>query len=133
MKLRPHLYVLDANGEPLPIESEDVLVWAQWFEHNHKARVVAQTQIGPYFVSTVFLGIDMSFMPDGPLVLWETMVFAKEKQHDSFADLDCRRYSSKQEAMEGHAATCLLVSLEVEKQEGKRPDMVHRITMPDQS
>jgi hypothetical protein len=50
-------------------------------------------------VSTVFLGLDHSYR-EGPPVLWETMVFSREGNYD---DLHMERYTSKKDALEGHA------------------------------
>jgi len=56
--------------------------------------------VGPekWTVSTVFLGLDHSFEPDGPPVLWETMVFGGPE-----GDFQCR-YATAVEARAGHAA-----------------------------
>ncbi len=51
-----------------------LLEWARWLEAAGEARIVGRTTVGPYEVSTVFLGLDHSF-GSGPPVLWETMVF----------------------------------------------------------
>lgn len=38
-------------------------------------RHVAQTNVGPLHVSTVFLGLDHRLMGEGPPLLFETMIF----------------------------------------------------------
>lgn len=48
-------------------------------------------------VSTVFLGLDHQW-GDGPPLLFETMVFPE----DDFAEEDMDRYSTWEEAVEGH-------------------------------
>lgn len=104
-------FILDDAGEPQPVE---LLVWAEWFERTqaHGDRVVLQTHVTrrgrtierPFerargvFVSTVFLGLDHNFYGDGPPVLWETMIFAGPLSGEM------RRYSSKLDALTGHAA-----------------------------
>jgi hypothetical protein len=55
------------------IVAVDLMTWAKWMEVDG-ARHVKREQIGPSWVSTVFLGIDHNF-GDGPPILWETMVF----------------------------------------------------------
>lgn len=119
---RPHLYILDDDGNPVPVDTGDswgdlfapekhrsaVLAWAAWIEKANK--VVKQTTIGPYWVSTVFLGVDYGWDP-GPPIIYETMVFLNGDWHD----LDCRRYSTRAEAEAGHQTTCDLVTLELEK------------------
>lgn len=104
-------YVLDEAGEPKVV---DLLVWAEWFEHAHDERVVLQTAISrrgrrviewPLHlrghgigISTVFLGLDHNWNEDGPPVLWESMIFG------GLLNGECRRYTSKLDALTGHAA-----------------------------
>lgn len=52
-------------------------------------------------VSTVWLGINHRF-GDGPPLIFETMVF----KIDGLADIDSDRYSTEQEALEGHERMC---------------------------
>lgn len=75
--------------------------WEMLMEDRLGRRVAADT-VGDYWVSTVWLGIDHGF-GDGPPVLWETMIFAKG-QGDPL-NLDCweQRYTSRKDAVEGHA------------------------------
>lgn len=86
-------YVL-VNGQPEVCE--DLLTWAQWFEQSSDERIVAQDRLGDVFISTVFLGLDHSFGRGEPL-LFETMIFSGP--HDQYQE----RYSTKAEALEGHA------------------------------
>lgn len=64
-------YVLDAKGEPL--RCDDIYEWGKSYESRH--RIVKQEKVGDALVSTVFLGLDHNYHPDGPPILWETMVF----------------------------------------------------------
>lgn len=50
-------------------------------------------------ISTVWLGIDHNFGEIGSPIIFESMVFNKE----NFIDIACRRYSTKEEAVVGHA------------------------------
>ena len=72
--MKPHLYAL-VDRVPVPLDDEDdILVWGAAF--NSPDRRVAETQVTAYCrVSTVFLGLDHSFSPDGPPILFETMIF----------------------------------------------------------
>ncbi len=65
-------YVLDDNGEPTPCY--DIIEWGTFLTDN-KNKIVNQTEVGIYWISTVFLGIDHNFSGNGPPILWETMVF----------------------------------------------------------
>lgn len=95
---------------PVPL-----LTWARSWDRPRKgrpSRVVAQTQVGDRFVSTVLLGIDHAFM-GGPPILWESMIFGPPQLVESFGRprmmaLDTEeedsgaRYSSRWAALEDH-------------------------------
>jgi hypothetical protein len=92
-------YVLNDEGNPVP--EHDVLKWAEWLEAHD--RHLATTNFSWGKVSTIFLGLDerfLSFCLQDPLlhepVLWETMVFGGPLNGEQ------RRYTSKEEALEGH-------------------------------
>lgn len=61
---------------------------------------VAQTEIGEYRVSTVWIGLDYTIPPHPPMI-FETMVFKGDA-----SDLDCIRYSTWEQAEEGHERMC---------------------------
>jgi len=99
-----YYYVLTDAGEPE--RTDDVLVWSEWFERatRDRTRIVAQDldeQPGApdVLVSTVFLGLDHAF-DGGTPVLWETMILGGPE--DGYQ----RRYTSRQAAIDGHAAAC---------------------------
>ena len=97
-------YILDENGKPAP--EPDIVKWGTWYKENE--RHAAEDQIGEVRVSTVFLGLDHSH--DGVVpVLWETMIFGGE--HNLYQD----RYSTKEEAIKGHARAIRLVKRSVTK------------------
>lgn len=94
------------------VSEPDLLTWAAWFETAN--RHVDETLIGPYRVSTVFLGLDHSFSLDresrpDPLI-FETMIFDHSREvsspyfsrkfHMSFHFQ--RRYRSWDAAKAGH-------------------------------
>ena len=99
-------WILDAAGEPVP--TDDVTVWAAWFETAAADRVIARDKdeaAGPggVLVSTVFLGLNHQW-GDGPPVLWETLVFG------GALDGEMNRYTSRAAALAGHAAMCARVA-----------------------
>jgi hypothetical protein len=101
----PKYYRLDpSTGSPVP--EPDLLTWARWFETADRA--VARTAVGPYTVSTVFLGIDHAFGA-GPPLLWETMVFGPDD-----GGRDERRWHSRTEALAGHEAAVAALRLSAE-------------------
>ena len=67
-------YILNEKHEA--VHCLDTLEWARWFETAD--RRVRLTRVGPYFISTVFLGLDHLFRrlgrPHEPL-LFETMAW----------------------------------------------------------
>jgi hypothetical protein len=87
-------YVLDDDGQPKPVS--DVVEWGRWFEA--AKRQVADTMVGCVRISTVFLGLDHSFSDDGPLIVFETMIFGGSLNGEQ------DRYASREQAIEGHAA-----------------------------
>jgi hypothetical protein len=93
----------DRNGEAISFRT-----WCRLCEHVPDYRRVAADTIGPYWVSTVWLGIDHGLrLPGwGELAIFETMVFKGEE-----SDLDCRRYATEEDALVGHAEVVNEVSL----------------------
>ena len=87
-------YILDGHKI---VPCDDVLKWAKWLEKAE--RHVADDKENGIRVSTIFLGIDHSFGQEPPL-LFETMVFGGE--HDE----DMERYSTWEEAEQGHKKMC---------------------------
>ena len=114
-------YILTEDHQVVP--EPDLFVWARWFESAD--RHVAETLVGPYRVSTVFLGLDHDFggvrglrlealgleiQTSRPPLIFETMVFDNSREesspwfsrtfHPSFHFQ--RRYRSWGEAKSGH-------------------------------
>jgi hypothetical protein len=90
-----NLYILDGK---VPIMVDDLSAWAKWFEA--ASRTVAKTVIDPNptepcAVSTVFLGLDHSWVGGAPL-LFETLVFGGPR--DGLMD----RYATWDQAENGH-------------------------------
>ena len=67
-------------------------------------RLVARCEVERLIVSTIFLAVDHNDGPDGPPILYETMVFVFKNggwtKADDFATL---RYKTRNEALAGHA------------------------------
>ena len=99
-------HILDESFLPVPCESVDKLCKWQDSLPGDVVRAgmgfqVADSDVGGRRVSTVFMGIDHSF-GEGPPLLWETMTFPD-------GDI-CERYSSHQDALEGHERICREIS-----------------------
>lgn len=80
-------------GEPMTLDE-----WGRSYGH-HERKVLRQTHVYGYMISTVWLGMDHNYFGGIPLI-FETMVFAPERT--AFLDLECRRYSTLTEAHLGH-------------------------------
>jgi hypothetical protein len=86
------------DGRPLDFTS-----WAH-LAADPDYRVVHQTEIGTYLVSTVWLGIDHNWTDTGPPLIFETMIFPS-----AGTIADCSRYTTEDEARQGHRTTCILI------------------------
>ncbi len=90
-----------------PVPCKDSKEWATWFETSGKERTVAKTTLiengKEIEISTVFLGINHRFSNEGSPLLFETMVFRREKGED------VKRYCTWLEAQDGHklAVACI--------------------------
>lgn len=126
------LLALPTFGDPHHYGKEGELLtfseWAILFE-DFGYRRVAETEVGPYWVSTVWLGLDHRFGGDGPPIIFETMVFSSElsykparefehhgKTHvipayEYHSDHEQRRYTTEEKALEGHERLCEEVRL----------------------
>lgn len=93
-----HMYYYSDGTPILGERAEQMMLVGKEFE---KDRHIGSDVIGRFYVSTVFLVINHSF-GDGPPLLWETMVFDRQGDEETGRDLCCERYSSREEALEGH-------------------------------
>src|SRR6266436_924888 len=75
--------------------TNDIHEWGKWMQTNN--RQIGHDAINGVKISTVFLGLDHSFMDEGPPVLFETMLFGEGANNEQW------RYSSREMAEEGHA------------------------------
>lgn len=70
------LYILVGQSV---VEEPDFLKWAEWsFRAGHKGRIVNEHNVGKYFISTLFLGLDHNFMRAYRMRIFETAVFWKD-------------------------------------------------------
>lgn len=94
-------YILDKNKKTILVH--DFEEWCKLFKYEDDSRRVGDTQIGDTRISTVFLGIDHSHFMGRPL-LFETMIFSNNEDNGYQ-----ERYSTWEEAIEGHNKTVELV------------------------
>ncbi len=91
--LEEERWLIDENGKAY----KSHLPLMEWYEASKAIKRVDFTSRDGVDVSTVFLGRDHAYFGDAPL-LFETMVFGGE------FDQEQERYSTLQEAKDGHAA-----------------------------
>lgn len=84
-------YILDDKGRPVQV---DLLTWAKWF--GTAERIICHETIGQNWISTIFMGIDYSFVCDGPPILWETMTFGAKLNQEQ---MRCAGSREQAEAM----------------------------------
>lgn len=85
----------DRTGAPIDTATYDQLLGDEDYKR------IDATTVGPYWVSTVWLGINYGFMSDPPLI-FETMVFPATEDAVDFHEVDACRYSTEAEARQGH-------------------------------
>lgn len=79
--------------------------WANWMGEHRKERILERDEIDGYLVSTIFLGLDHQWVPDGRPLYWETMIFNPPDDPKELGDnIFMERYSTAKEARAGHAA-----------------------------
>jgi len=101
-------YTLDNNNKPIAAAS--ITEAAKWLDENLERKVVKQDYVGDIWISTVFLGLDHAWPKGNTPVLWETMIFGGE--HDQYQD----RYTSHEDALEGHEVAVELVKSLITKE-----------------
>jgi len=101
------------DGSEITLEQADELLG----DYDYKR--VELTEVGPYTVSTVWLGLDHGFRDNEPPVIFETMVFTTtawneerswdDPEHEPLLDMDCVRYCTEHEARIGHQDMVTLI------------------------
>lgn len=121
---RPMYYFRDGTPILGDIEFENshdfrgTLKWARLFEDANYKRVADSVLPNGVRVSTIWTGLDFSFSPSGPPVIFESMAFSPEVSVVKAADsifgrdteyhqpLDQWRYSTEEQAWLGHWEMC---------------------------
>lgn len=87
----------DKEGKPI-----DLMTWGKQFG-NWVDTVVKQEVVGKYWISTVWLGLDHSFIftGEGPIAIFETMVFPKNKDMSKIYEQE-RHSTNSEEAKAFH-------------------------------
>lgn len=101
--MKPMYYRRDGTPyEGTPDDPTGLRAWSEDF-HDRGYSVVKRTVLrNGRFVSTVWMGLDHAVF--GKPMIFETMVFTSGKSMSDTLDQD--RYSTEEEAIEGHEAMC---------------------------
>ena len=99
-------YILDDDNKPVAISG---MVFNEWITANPLKKLVKQEYVNEVWVSTVFLGLDHSYVKGKP-ILWETMIF------EGSLDVYQERYTSHEEALTGHEFAVQMVKNDILKQ-----------------
>lgn len=95
----------DMDGKPLTLDE-----WGSYLEDRNFNRHIGDEEINGYRISTVWMGLDHSFFGDSDPLIFETMIFARSdmvanEELDGYQE----RYSTKEQAIQGHKIACELV------------------------
>lgn len=113
--MREEPWAYDRQGRAITMDQFSKLV----VDPDYKR--VASDHVGPYWVSTVWLGMDHGW-GQGPPLIFETMVFAADHDERTLGpDLDLHRWSTEEAALRGHAEVVTLVRATT-VEEPPRPD-----------
>lgn len=105
------IYVYDRDGNRVPGGQVEVMLWFNDKLGDWDYKCVETTHTDGFVVSTVWLGLDHNHSDEGPPLIFETMVFQKKGWDDresddpdniGMIDLACVRYSTLEQAKDGH-------------------------------
>jgi hypothetical protein len=146
-EINPKHWILDAEHQPVVVEGgtleERLIRWGRWYE-DFSNRCVAVHKTRFFELSSVFLGIDHNFFDRGPPILFETMLFKREREFkmvfgmlrrvreeaEDFEDGDsCWRWSTWDDTLANHMA----ILRRIERYEANAIELArkHKIAVPD--
>lgn len=79
----------------------DLYEWARLLEDIDYKIIKQETLKNGYFVSTVWLGLNHAWR-EGEVLIFETMVFDRKDDKNSYMDVYMDRYTTEAEARRGH-------------------------------
>lgn len=95
--LRGNHYIMREDGTFFP--EPNLMKWGRWMEDMDRRRI-ACTKVGPWYVDTVFLGINQGGTDEDP-ILFESAVFC---EGDGYRHTEICRYRTLDDAKKGHEA-----------------------------
>ena len=93
---KPRYYRRDGT----PYKDDGLFAWAKDHNNSEIKQVASDYLPNGRHVSTVWVGLDLRLLGDGPPLIFETMVFNIEDEDPT--DNNMARYSTEQQAIEGH-------------------------------
>ncbi len=94
-------------------------------------KILKQEEIDRYFVSTVWIGLNMQMFKQLPIQIFETMVFLKDednKNPDDPLNMYQKRYSTEEEALRGHEETLAIIRAQLIIEERTRCQAEENVT-----
>lgn len=88
------LLYFDQDCKPITYEE-----WIESFK-DISYKIIKKDNVGPYIISTVWLGINHQFLPAESPMIFETMIFCEDKKDELYHEM--QRYTYKEQAIEGH-------------------------------
>ena len=82
-----------------------------------ETRFELKTKIDKYIISTVDLGLNHQFIEGLPPLYYETMIFNSDDKNDNPFEYYQERYTTEEEAKEGHKKAIEYVKNKLEREE----------------
>ncbi len=95
----------DRKGNPLQL-----MEWARMCE-DPDYRMIKQEEIGRYFVSTMWIGLNMNHF-GSEMHIFETMIFCEENSKDELDGYQAR-YPTEEKAILGHIKACNMCHMQL--------------------
>lgn len=112
-------FILDENNNAIPAT---LMEWGMFLENEHDRKIVKQEMVNGFRVSTVFLGLDHNWNifneENHKPHIFETMVFKGEGGTENY----CDRYSTWEEAEEGHKVAVVWVKNGCKEEDEKQEE-----------
>ena len=92
-----------------------LMEWGRKCE-DHDYKIVKQEEVDKYFISTVWIGLNMQMFRNAPKQIFETMIFLQDEENKNPDDplhLYQARYSTEEEAIKGHEEALALCRAQI--------------------
>lgn len=103
--------------ESKQMKKEDLTKYGFREDSDYENRFDLKTKIRRFTVSTIDLGLNCNFLNIDRPLYYETMIF-EDREDCAFDDYQ-ERYSTEEEAIEGHKTACELVKKYLKEKEDK--------------